>query len=72
MSPLQLITSVIEAIKAECFYFANKYGIFLEQDEAGNIWLGEGGEECYRVRGWCLTYKNIKEIIKKKELEKIE
>jgi len=70
MSALSLFQSAINALRQECFDLAKQANIFLEVDEAGNIWLGdEGHDECYRVRGWHLAYQEIKQIIHRKELD---
>jgi len=54
----------------ECFALAYKHGLFLEVDEVGNIWLGDGESgECDRVCGWHTAYKKINDLIKKKELK---
>lgn len=69
VGPLKFIHSVISALRTECFQMAEQADVFLEVDEAGNIWLGEGNnEECYRVYGWNLTHRKLKQIIATKEL----
>lgn len=70
MSPLKLFATAINALKQECFDLAAKADIFLEVDEAGNIWLGDDQhEECHKVCGWHLTYQKINAIIEKKEVK---
>jgi hypothetical protein len=69
MSPLSIFQSAINALKAECFRLAEEAGLFLQVDEAGNIWLGDDKkEECYRVYGWHMTHQKITKLIKEKEL----
>lgn len=66
MSPLEYLKSALKVVRSDCFELAAKHGLFLQEDEAGNIWLGEGDGECYRVNGWCLTHSKIKEIVDKR------
>jgi hypothetical protein len=66
VSPLAAFQSVVNALKQECFNSAEEAGLFLQVDEAGNIWLGDGNGECYRVHGWHMTHQKINEIISKK------
>lgn len=68
MPPLALFQSVVNTLRLECFELAAKAGLFLEVDEAGNIWLGEGDGECFRVHGWHMTHHKISQFIKEKEL----
>lgn len=63
MHPLKILKTAIDSIQAECFRLVERYDLFLEVDDSGNIWLGEGDGECYRVNGWHLTYFKINEII---------
>lgn len=67
MSPLEILKSAINSIRSASVELAEKHNLFLEVDEAGNIWLGEGDGECFRVNGWYLTYNKILQIIRKKE-----
>ena len=68
--PLSILNAAIKALKNECFKLAKEHNIFLQVDEAGNIWLGDTDhEECSRVRGWHLTHQKIQNIISKKEME---
>lgn len=51
----------------ECFKLASEHGLFLEVDEAGNIWLGDGESgECDRVCGWHTAYGKIHDLIREK------
>jgi hypothetical protein len=69
MSNLSIFQSAINALKAECFRLAEESGLFLQVDEAGNIWLGDDKqEECFRVCGWNMTYQQITKLIKEKEI----
>lgn len=68
MSPLEILKSALNSVQSASVELAAKHNLFLEVDEAGNIWLGEGDGECYRVNGWYLTYNKILQIIRKKEL----
>lgn len=73
MSPLSLFETAVKALKKECFDLAKQAGIFLEVDDAGNIWLGDDQhDECCKMRGWHVTYQKIKQIIASKELAAIE
>ncbi|QJT70462.1 hypothetical protein [Microcystis phage MaeS] len=67
MSALNILKAALKAVKEDCFHLAKQHGIFLEQDELGNIWISEDGKECYRVNGWYLTNKELRDIISKKE-----
>lgn len=69
MSLLVLFESAIKALKQECFALAKEAGLFLQVDECGNIWLGEGNDECFRVYGWNKTYRKINEMIIRKALK---
>lgn len=69
MSPLEILKEALKSIQADAFALAEKHNLFLEVDEAGNIWLGEGDGECFRVNGWYLTHNKILSIIKQKELK---
>lgn len=69
MSPLAIFQSAINALRLECYELANASELFLEVDEAGNIWLGEGNGECFRVYGWHMTHQKISQIIKERELK---
>lgn len=67
MSPLELFKTVINALKSECLELAAANDIFLEVDEAGNIWLADGEQdECVRMYGWHCTYQKINRIISSK------
>lgn len=69
MSLIQQFQAIVNATKNECFILAKQHDIFLEVDHAGRIWIGDGNSECFRINGWFLTHKKIKEIIKNMELE---
>lgn len=66
--PLHIFNAAMNALRDECRDLASECGVFLETDEAGNIWLGDGEQECYRVYGWHMAHQKLTAIKSRKEL----
>jgi hypothetical protein len=72
IDPLKLYNSYLNIVKDNALALSAHNGIFLREDEAGNIWISEDGIECFKVHGWHKAHNEVMKIVKRKELQDIE